>query len=928
MFVSLTSPEVLEAESVAGAEPPAKPEGLEEVPKEPTAKIDVDHIDVFSVEDIFDLGNGEPLFANFQFEDWSMLSLRFELHLLSHAFRKDANDADRVLVPLDHLPFYYNRYFKKALSTKTYGADTVEEVARLVRDTLLVTKNPISKLRVLESQLPEELECLNIFVMLTEEHRRERQRRIDLGDDAARLKFLTPGASSVLPPGSLSSGSASPGSTPIRGHCVRCREPCADPWATTATELWDARSTSQPSRPRADAALAALVRLHRQCDDPWVPVYANFLFVEIRQHGEDFQPRGPGEPHCARSDPAGTRCARPKEPSLCYSCGSNEHLARDCSQSICHFCGRSGHLARQCHFGQTLDLGDQFILCSERCAARRFLMPMHHARSVREDLTDASEIRLTFCGGDPKIPWDQQVDVDRGDTVVVTGGLVRGLRPDERSVAARLRDALEAKGDSGGSRRELGLRKDCLTGDTCVLLLLDPEGQDFQDVALALKRREPSVKQVLVLLGDDKGLAPEELNEVEGMISEVEELRLVVQTEREELQRLFFAHRFAVEASLQRLADAELGEIVSADQELTLATVPEPRDFGSMISSPTLQPYVLETSDPTPENPFKDIKEVHDSKTPKTRVSTTSANSGHSVVSAHSVQSAAMFTFEVEEERRETSQPDSNADTVNERGQSFKKVTNNAVDIFLQEPQAQGWERWKKCLKASIDYVAAVLVLLNSIVLMMELEFKGNAIGAKMGLSTGPSLDEIQPVFQGLDRFFVFIFLAELLIRIAVEQRDFIKEWTNYLDAALVILGLVDFGFSLQVSDGDVVPKDIVLLRLMRALKSLRAIRMMRSFRLFRGLRLLVKACQCFLPSLCWAMVLLGVFMTMGALIMGNLLQSFLTDETASFEDREWIWMRYGTAYRATGTWITFTATKDYVCWQLAYQCPSCDGES
>lgn len=236
-----------------------------------------------------------------------------------------------------------------------------------------------------------------------------------------------------------------------------------------------------------------------------------------------------------------------------------------------------------------------------------------------------------------------------------------------------------------------------------------------------------------------------------------------------------------------------------------------------------------------------------------------------------------------------------------------RQVTNNAVDIFLQEPPLQGWERWKKCLKASIDYVAAILVLLNSIVLLMELEFKGNAIGAKMGLSSGPSLDEIQPVFQGLDRFFVFIFLAELLIRITVEQRDFVKEWTNFLDAALVILGLVDFGFSLQVSDGDVVPKDIVLLRLMRALKSLRAIRMMRSFRLFRGLRLLVKACQCFLPSLCWAMVLLGVFMTMGALIMGNLLQSFLTDETANFEDREWIWMRYGTAYRATYTLYEIT---------------------
>jgi len=197
-----------------GKDPPEKPEGLDESPKE-TPKVDVDLIDVFSVEDINDLGNGEPLFANFQFEDWSMLSLRFELHLLSHAFRKDANDADRVLVPLDHLPFYYNRYFKKALSTKTYGADTVEEVARLVRDTTLVTKNPISKLRVLESQLPEELECLNIFVMLTEEHRRERQRRLDLGDDTARLKFLTPGVSNVVPAVSVSGGSSPSTTTPV-----------------------------------------------------------------------------------------------------------------------------------------------------------------------------------------------------------------------------------------------------------------------------------------------------------------------------------------------------------------------------------------------------------------------------------------------------------------------------------------------------------------------------------------------------------------------------------------------------------------------------------------------------------------------------------------------------------------------------------------
>ena len=90
---------------------------------------------------------------------------------------------------------------------------------------------------------------------------------------------------------------------------------------------------------------------------------------------------------------------------------------------------------------------------------------------------------------------------------------------------------------------------------------------------------------------------------------------------------------------------------------------------------------------------------------------------------------------------------------------------------------------------------------------------------------------------------------------------------------------------------------------MVRALKSLRAIRLVRTFRrgsaftlpvidalgsrnrlallsdglrFFRGLRMLVKACYCFLPSLAWSMVLLLVFMWMATLVLGNLLQDFI----------------------------------------------------
>lgn len=40
---------------------------------------------------------------------------------------------------------------------------------------------------------------------------------------------------------------------------------------------------------------------------------------------------------------------------------------------------------------------------------------------------------------------------------------------------------------------------------------------------------------------------------------------------------------------------------------------------------------------------------------------------------------------------------------------------------------------------------------------------------------------------------------------------------------------------------------------------------------------------------------------SIGTLVLGNLLQDFIIDESRNLADREWIWNRYGTAYRVTG---------------------------
>lgn len=149
--------------------------------------IDEDELDVFAVENIFDIGNGKPLFGNFVYEDWTLLSLRYELHLLVHAFRHDIDDPDRPGFHHSHLAFYYNKYFKKGFNVKYFGCENLEDLIALIKDTISIN----STTSFVEAVLPLD-EPFDKFLRFTEDHRRERQRCIDAGDETALLKFTRP----------------------------------------------------------------------------------------------------------------------------------------------------------------------------------------------------------------------------------------------------------------------------------------------------------------------------------------------------------------------------------------------------------------------------------------------------------------------------------------------------------------------------------------------------------------------------------------------------------------------------------------------------------------------------------------------------------------------------------------------------------------
>jgi len=153
--------------------------------KKATEEEEGKEVDIFSVVDINDV-EGVPLYDKFVFEDWELVKLRFEYCMLVLSFKKDCDDPDRVGIPVDHVSFYYSKYFKKPINLKSYGVSAESELFALLKD-VVSTKDGL-----LISQLSDDLENCDIFVKLTEEHRRERQRRIDAGDETARLKFTPP----------------------------------------------------------------------------------------------------------------------------------------------------------------------------------------------------------------------------------------------------------------------------------------------------------------------------------------------------------------------------------------------------------------------------------------------------------------------------------------------------------------------------------------------------------------------------------------------------------------------------------------------------------------------------------------------------------------------------------------------------------------
>merc|ERR1712100_945560 len=107
-------------------------------------------VDLAGCTDINDAnGNGEPLYSKFEMEDWALLNLRFEVHLLVHAFKHDVNDDDRPGIHVEHFDFYYQRYYKRNFTASYFGCKELQEILELIKGIATIDEDK----KVLKSEL-------------------------------------------------------------------------------------------------------------------------------------------------------------------------------------------------------------------------------------------------------------------------------------------------------------------------------------------------------------------------------------------------------------------------------------------------------------------------------------------------------------------------------------------------------------------------------------------------------------------------------------------------------------------------------------------------------------------------------------------------------------------------------------------------------
>jgi hypothetical protein len=191
--LKLPSKDAKKAKTEDAADGEEKKEAEEEKKEEEPAEDDEmdEEVDVWTTENIHDV-NGKRLYKEFDNDDWTLATFRFELLNMLLSFKTDvtSKDADRVGIVKNLINQYYKAYYSKDLSPKGVGQENVDGVIAYFKDVIKVEDDIL----VLALDVPEGDENLfTTVVKCTEVARRERRNRVAAGDESAKLNIQKQG---------------------------------------------------------------------------------------------------------------------------------------------------------------------------------------------------------------------------------------------------------------------------------------------------------------------------------------------------------------------------------------------------------------------------------------------------------------------------------------------------------------------------------------------------------------------------------------------------------------------------------------------------------------------------------------------------------------------------------------------------------------
>jgi hypothetical protein len=216
-------------------------------------------------------------------------------------------------------------------------------------------------------------------------------------------------------------------------------------------------------------------------------------------------------------------------------------------------------------------------------------------------------------------------------------------------------------------------------------------------------------------------------------------------------------------------------------------------------------------------------------------------------------------------------------------------------------------------MSTRFEMAFGVLILLNTVIMAIEVQHRGSNTGSKIGYDPWDP-KWLPGVLSVIEWVFGVFFTVEIILKLVVLRHEFFilpildpddnrKGKIRKQCARLDLWNFLDFfivAFFWVGAAGTVdMPIDPMLLRLARLGRLLRLLRLVRSIQAFDSLYLLTAAIKCSVSALFWSAMLLLAAQIMLALVLNQMLESYIHDEHNPIEKRQQVFRYFGTFSRA-----------------------------